>query len=45
MKKALLVNPHDTIQSGFTNPPVGLLCLAVMLLGNGLDVRVVDNFP
>ena len=43
MKRVLLVNPHETRQSGFTNPPIGLLYLAGTLLENGIDVRVVDG--
>jgi len=43
MRKVLLVNPHETEQSGFTNPPIGLLYLAGILLKHGFDVRVVDG--
>lgn len=43
MKKVLLVNPHETEQSGFTSPPLGLLYLAGNLLKHGFDVRVVDG--
>lgn len=43
MKKVLLVNPYETEQSGFTNPPICLLYLAGTLLKHGFDVRVVDG--
>jgi radical SAM superfamily enzyme YgiQ (UPF0313 family) len=43
MKRVLLVNPHETEQSGFTNPPLGLLYIAGTLLKAGFDVRVVDG--
>jgi radical SAM superfamily enzyme YgiQ (UPF0313 family)/SAM-dependent methyltransferase len=43
MKRVLLVNPHETEQSGFTNPPIGLLYIAGTLLKHGFDVRVVDG--
>jgi radical SAM superfamily enzyme YgiQ (UPF0313 family) len=43
MNKVLLVNPHETEQSGFSNPPLGLLYLAGTLLKNGFDVRIVDG--
>ncbi len=42
MKKVLLVNPHETEQSGYTNPPLGLLYLAGTLLRHGGEVRLVD---
>jgi len=37
------VNPHDTEQCGFTNPPLGLLYLAGTLLTHGFDVKIVDG--
>lgn len=43
MKKVLLVNPHETEQSGYSNPPLGLLYLAGTLLQHGFDVCVVDG--
>ncbi|MBF0499252.1 MAG: radical SAM protein [Candidatus Riflebacteria bacterium] len=43
MKKVLLINPYETEQDGFTNPPLGLLYLAGALLPNGFDVRIVDG--
>jgi radical SAM superfamily enzyme YgiQ (UPF0313 family) len=43
MKKVLLVNPHETEQSGFTNPPIGLLYLAGTLLKHGIETRIVDG--
>ena len=41
--KILLVNPHDTAQTGFTNPPLGLLYIAGMLLKHNHNVRIVDG--
>ena len=43
MKKVLLVNPYGTEQDGFSNPPLGLLYIAGMLLRHGIDVKVVDG--
>jgi anaerobic magnesium-protoporphyrin IX monomethyl ester cyclase len=43
VKRILLINPPETEQSGFTNPPLGLLYIAGTLLKGGLDVRVVDG--
>jgi len=43
MKRVLLINPPETEQTGFTNPPLGLLYIAGSLLKGGLDVRVVDG--
>jgi hypothetical protein len=43
MKKILLVNPHDTAQSGFRNPPLGLLYLAGTLRVHGFEVHLVDG--
>ena len=42
MDRILLVNPPDTAQTGFTNPPLGLLYLAGTLLAEGFQVKVVD---
>jgi anaerobic magnesium-protoporphyrin IX monomethyl ester cyclase len=42
MKRILLVNPHETAQSGFTNPPLGLLYLAGSLRHHGFEVKLVD---
>jgi len=42
-RRVLLVNPHDTEQLGFTNPPLGLLYIAGTLLNHGYEVRVVDG--
>ena len=42
MKKILLINPHETEQLGFTNPPLGLLYIAGTLLKHGFEVRVLD---
>jgi radical SAM superfamily enzyme YgiQ (UPF0313 family)/GT2 family glycosyltransferase/SAM-dependent methyltransferase len=42
MDRILLVNPPDTAQTGFTNPPLGLLYLAGTLLAGGFQVKVVD---
>lgn len=44
MKKVLLINPYETAQDGYSNPPLGLLYLAGTLLRNGIDVRVVDGY-
>jgi len=43
MKKVLLVNPYETEQTGFSNPPLGLLYLAGTLLKHGFEVKVVDG--
>jgi radical SAM superfamily enzyme YgiQ (UPF0313 family) len=43
VKKVLLVNPHESDQAGFTNPPLGLLYIAGTLLEHGFEVRVVDG--
>lgn len=43
MKRVLLINPHDTNQDGFTNPPLGLLYLAGTLVQHDLDVRIIDG--
>ena len=43
MKRILLINSHETAQSGFTNPPIGLLYIASTLLKHGFEVRVVDG--
>lgn len=43
MKKVLLINPFETQQDGFTNPPLGLLYLAGTLLHHGIEVMVVDG--
>lgn len=43
MKRVLLVNPHGTEQSGFSNPPLGLLYLAGTLLREGHEVRLSDG--
>lgn len=43
MKRILLVNPHDTAQDGYTNPPLGLLYLAGTLLKHNYEVRLVDG--
>ncbi|MFA6147234.1 MAG: radical SAM protein [bacterium] len=43
MKRILLINPPETEQTGFTNPPLGLLYVAGTLLKGGFDVRVVDG--
>ena len=43
MERVLLVNPYGTEQSGFSNPPLGLLYIAGTLLAKGFDVRVVDG--
>lgn len=43
MKNVLFVNPYETEQTGFSNPPLGLLYLAATLIENGFVVRVVDG--
>ncbi|MDA8121359.1 MAG: radical SAM protein [Deltaproteobacteria bacterium] len=43
MQRVLLVNPHETEQLGFSNPPLGLLYIAGTLLKHGIDVRIVDG--
>ena len=43
MKRILLINPPETGQSGYTNPPLGLLYIAGTLLKHGFDVRIVDG--
>jgi len=43
MTRILLVNPHETEQDGFSNPPLGLLYIAGTLLQHGFDVRVIDG--
>lgn len=42
MVKILLINPHESDQSGFTNPPLGLLYIAGVLLKHGFDAHVLD---
>ena len=43
LKKALLINPPDTDQLGFFNPPLGLLYIAGTLEKNGVEVSIVDG--
>lgn len=43
MKRVLLINPHDTAQYGYTNPPLGLLYLAGTLERNGFSVIIIDG--
>ena len=43
MRRVLLINPHETSQDGFSNPPLGLLYLAGVLLQHKFEVRVVDG--
>lgn len=38
----MLINPHETHQTGYTNPPLGLLYLAGTLLAHGIETEVVD---
>jgi anaerobic magnesium-protoporphyrin IX monomethyl ester cyclase len=42
MTRILLINPHESEQSGFTNPPLGLLYIAGTLLKHGFDVQILD---
>ncbi|MFZ3062826.1 MAG: radical SAM protein [Actinomycetota bacterium] len=41
--KVLLVNPHQTDQGGFSNPPLGLLYLASAVRGIA-EVQIVDGY-
>ncbi len=43
MKRVLLINPHDTAQDGYTNPPLGLLYIAGTLEKHGFSVQIVDG--
>ncbi|PIS47588.1 MAG: hypothetical protein COT17_02710 [Elusimicrobia bacterium CG08_land_8_20_14_0_20_51_18] len=43
MKRILLINPSGTEQSGYSNPPLGLLYLGGTLLKGGFEVRVIDG--
>lgn len=43
MKRILLVNPHESDQAGFTNPPLGLLYIAGALLKNNIEVQIIDG--
>lgn len=43
MQTILLINPHETEQSGFSNPPLGLLYIAGTLLKYGFYVQLVDG--
>lgn len=43
MHRVLLINPHETEQLGYSNPPLGLLYLAGTLIKYGFDVRLVDG--
>ena len=43
MKRVLLINPHDTAQDGYSNPPLGLLYIAGTLQKNGFPVQIVDG--
>lgn len=43
MKRVLLINPPGTEQSGYSNPPLGLLYLAGTLLRHGGEVKVIDG--
>ncbi len=42
MVRILLINPYESEQDGFSNPPLGLLYIAGILLKNGFDVHVLD---
>jgi anaerobic magnesium-protoporphyrin IX monomethyl ester cyclase len=41
--KVLLINPPETRQLGYTNPPLGLLYLAGMLKAHGIESKLVDG--
>ena len=43
MQRVLLINPPETMQTGFTCPPVGLLYLAGTLRDKGIDVQLIDG--
>jgi radical SAM superfamily enzyme YgiQ (UPF0313 family) len=43
VRRILLVNPHETEQLGFSNPPLGLLYIAGMLLRHDFEVCLVDG--
>jgi len=40
---ALFINPSGTEQTGFTNPPLGLLYLAGQLEHDGYNVKLIDG--
>jgi anaerobic magnesium-protoporphyrin IX monomethyl ester cyclase len=42
LSNVLLINPPDTTQDGYTNPPLGLLYLAGTLLKHNIGVAVLD---
>jgi len=42
-KRVLLINPPETEQSDFSNPPLGLLYLASSLLKENISVEVIDG--
>lgn len=42
MNRILLINPHESEQGGFTNPPLGLLYIAGTLPKHGFDVQILD---
>ena len=44
MPRVLLINPDDTAQGGFSNPPLGLAYLAGTLEKHKIDVRIVDGY-
>jgi hypothetical protein len=41
--KILLINPPETQQLGYTNPPLGLLYLAGTLKAHGLESKLIDG--
>ena len=41
MERIPLINPYGPKQDGFSNPPLGLLYIAGMLLKHGFYVKVV----
>ncbi len=43
MHRILLVNPHGTAQTGYSNPPLGLLYLAGALLAKKIETQIVDG--
>jgi radical SAM superfamily enzyme YgiQ (UPF0313 family) len=43
-KKVLLINPPESSQDGFSNPPLGLLYLASALRSIGAEVKLYDGY-
>ena len=43
MRKVLLINPPELMQTGYFCPPLGLLYLAGTLRDKGIDVQLIDG--